>query len=116
MEQTYSYQILPSNEAIAIIKLGVNVLGGSDALSFTSLLNEISSTTVKNVILDLSAVEMMNSSGLGMLVSGLSTLKKYDIGLSLTSLPKKVENLLKMTHLDTIFKIYPSLDEALKST
>ncbi len=112
-DQKYTYTVHTGKEESALIKLGIHALGGTDALNFTGILNEISKTQVKKVILDLSAVEIMNSSGLGMLVSGLSTLKKYNIGLSLAALPKKVDDLMKMTRLDTIFKIYPSVESAL---
>jgi anti-sigma B factor antagonist len=112
-ESTYSYKILEDRPFVAIIQLGINVLGGNDALAFSSKLYELCNTDVKYIILDLSNVELMNSSGLGMLVSGLSTLKKYNISLLLTNLPAKVSSLLKMTHLNEILNIYETVDSAL---
>lgn len=112
-EQKYIYNLVQNSTEIAVIKLGTHVLGGSDALNFTEVLNELSKTEVKNVVIDCAAVEVMNSSGLGMLVSGMTTLKKFNIGFTLISLPKKVFELMKITRLDSIFKIYPDLDSVL---
>ena len=109
-EHKYTFSILPGKEDFALVKLGSQVLGGTDALNFTGTLNEVSKTPVKTVVVDCSSVEVMNSSGLGMLVSGLTTLKKYNIAMSLISLPRKVEDLMKMTRLDSIFKIYPDIN------
>ena len=112
--EKYSYEILGKIN-IASVKLGENVLGGNDALLFTSCLNEISQKGVKFVIIDLKSVDVMNSSGLGMLVSGLSTLKKHEIEMVLVSVPHKVKNLLKMTHLDKIFKIFNNIEDAVEA-
>ena len=114
-ENNYSYEILPGNSSFAVIKLGTHALGGSDALKFTSLLNELNNAGVKFCIADLSEIQVINSTGLGMLVSGLSTLKKYNIEFILAGIPKKVQDLLKMTRLDTIFRISPSVESALNN-
>jgi len=109
-EHNYTFSMIEGKEDTALIKLGSHVLGGTDALAFTNILNDISKTPAKSVVVDCSSVEVMNSSGLGMLVSGLTTLKKYNIAMSLISLPHKVEDLMKMTRLDSIFKIYADIN------
>jgi anti-sigma B factor antagonist len=64
------------------------------------------------VIIDFSKVDYLDSSGMGMLLS----LQKKSQGkeLRLCGLNDAVSNLLKLTKLDTIFKIYSTVDEALK--
>jgi anti-sigma B factor antagonist len=57
----------------------------------------------------------MNSSGLGMLVSGISTLKKHNISMLLANLPEKISALLQITHLDKVFKVYPNVEVALEN-
>lgn len=98
-----------------IIRLGENVLGGSEALSFASSIDELAKKKYKNVIIDLSRVVLMNSSGLGMLVSAHSSLRKYGVNLLLSGVPAKVSSLLQMTHLDKVFSIYNDLNDALKN-
>ena len=97
---------------LASIELKEQVLGGNDALEFSAKLYEVFDKSINNVIVDLSKVQVMNSSGLGMLVSGLSSLRKNNIQMELASVPVKVMSLLQMTHLDKVFKIHNNLKEA----
>jgi len=57
----------------------------------------------------------MNSSGLGMLISGLTTMKRENGSLKLVNVTDKIESLLIITKLITIFESYESMDEAVKS-
>ena len=116
MEQEYFFncEILEEKPFVAVIYLGKSVLGGNEALEFTSHLEECSNKNIKYVIVNLQKVQMMNSSGLGMLVSGISTLRKHNITMYLADVPEKVFKLLKMTHLDEVFNTFPSLDIAIE--
>ncbi|MBI5324802.1 MAG: STAS domain-containing protein [Ignavibacteriae bacterium] len=96
----------------ASIELNEQVLGGNDALEFSSKLYETFDKGINSVIIDLSKVQVMNSSGLGMLVSGLSSLRKNNIQMVLASVPDKVMSLLRMTHLDKVFQIYNNIQDA----
>ncbi len=112
-EEVFEYSINPNKQNTAIIKLGRSVLGGNEALTFTSTLHELIEKDLKNIIIDLKDVELINSSGLGMLVSGLTTVRKNNINYVLADVPDKVTKLLKMTHLDKVFDIYSDPEEAL---
>ncbi|TAL66898.1 MAG: anti-sigma factor antagonist [Bacteroidetes bacterium] len=108
----YNIKILDVNPKVASIELNENVLGGNDALEFSAKLYETFDKGITNVIVDLTKVKVMNSSGLGMLVSGLSSLRRNNIQMVLCSVPLKVMSLLEMTHLDKVFIIYNDIKEA----
>jgi len=112
-QKNYNYRIDEKNDSVAVISLHKNVIGGTDALSFTKVLEEISSKQIKFVITELSEVDIMNSSGLGMLISGHTMLKKFNICMYLINVPDKVKNLLNVTHLNKVFTIYDNYDEAI---
>ena len=57
----------------------------------------------------------MNSSGLGMLISGFTTMKNGQGFLKLANATEKINSLLVITKLITIFEHYESVDEAVKS-
>jgi anti-sigma B factor antagonist len=95
--------------------LGENVLGGADALNFSTLLEDIGKQGALFAIINLEHVVMMNSSGLGMLVSGLTVLRKYGAKMFLCNLPPKVESLLAMTHLNQVFTTFTDIKEALNN-
>ncbi len=111
----YGHRILGDDNNIALIELNANVMGGHDALAFTSKLQELAGEAPKGVIVDLHNVALMNSSGLGMLVSGMSTLRKHNVPMYLAAAPAKVYMLLEMTHLNKVFQIFDTVEDAINS-
>ncbi len=69
----------------------------------------------KHVVIDLSGVKFMNSSGLGMLIGALTTVKKADGQLKLARVTDKIESLLIITKLITIFESFDTVDEAVET-
>ncbi len=106
-------KLSPKKGFIQLI-LNKSLLGGSDAIEFQKELNMIlNSDNPEVVILDLSKVEQINSSGLGMLVASNSNLLKNKKKLVLINLSAKVQELVKMTHLDKVLNISQNIDSAL---
>ena len=69
----------------------------------------------KNVVIDLANVKFMNSSGLGMLISGFTTMKNGGGMLKLANATEKINSLLVITKLITIFEHFDSVDKAVES-
>jgi anti-sigma B factor antagonist len=65
------------------------------------------------VVLDLSPLKFVDSSGLGALLSCLRTMNNKDSQLKLIGLSKPVRALFELVRMHRIFSIYNSLDEAL---
>jgi anti-sigma B factor antagonist len=98
-----------------VIELKGNVMGGPSTEEFSDLLHSLVDDGKTNVIVDLGKVKFMNSSGLGMLIGGLTTLKKAGGDLRICRADKKIESLLVVTKLITVFNHNESLDEAIES-
>ena len=98
-----------------VLELKGNVMGGDDTKDFNELLHKYIDEGKKNLIVDLHDVKFMNSSGLGMLIGGLTTMKKAEGNLKLANVTDKIQSLLVITKLITIFEYYNSVDEAAKS-
>ena len=98
-----------------VIELKSNVMGGPEAQEFSDTLHKLIDEGKRNVILDLAETKFMNSSGLGMLISGYTTLKNGGGSLKLANATEKIESLLVITKLITIFEHYTSVEEAVKS-
>lgn len=103
---------LDNTNSTVLIKLGQRILGGSDALEFSNYIADSAKNGIANIIVDMADIEVINSSGMGMLVSGLSQTKKLHMSLILVAMPEKVQHLFKMTHLDEVFKITDSIEKA----
>jgi anti-sigma B factor antagonist len=98
-----------------VIELKGNVIGGPESEEFSKMLHGFLDEGKKNVIVDLSSVKFMNSSGLGMLISGFTTMKNGGGSLKLARATEKINSLLVITKLITIFENFESVDEAVKS-
>jgi anti-sigma B factor antagonist len=98
-----------------VIEFKGNVMGGPDAVKLNEKLHELIEKDQTNIIVDLGKVKFMNSSGLGMLIGGLTTMRKAGGDLRLANATDKIESLLVITKLITVFKNYKSLDEAVES-
>src|SRR5690625_2946235 len=92
-----------------------NVMAGPDGSMLHETLHELRKQGKKNVGVDLSKVKIMNSSGLGMLTSGLTTMRNAGGDLRLANVADRIQSLLVVTRLITVFKNYDSVDEAVES-
>src|SRR3954451_13635318 len=60
----------------------------------------------KNILFNLGEVSSVDSGGLGELVRTLTTMQKHGGSLKVANLPKRVQDLLVMTRLLTVFETY----------
>lgn len=98
-----------------VITLKGNVMGGPDTQEFQDLLHKFVEENKKNIIVDLGGVKFMNSTGLGMLISGYTSVKNSGGSLKLANATEKINSLLVITKLITIFENFNSVDEAAES-
>jgi anti-sigma B factor antagonist len=68
-----------------------------------------------NVIIDLSGVSFMDSSGFGTLLGATKRLRPLGGGLHLAGANSTIQRMLRLTRLDTIMQIHDSVDDAVRS-
>jgi anti-sigma B factor antagonist len=100
---------------VTVIELDGNMIGGPDASALNDYLHELITKEKKNVVIDLKSVNFINSSGLGMLIGGMTTMRNSGGELKLANASKKIENLLEMTKLHKVFDIHKNINEAVAS-
>jgi len=98
-----------------VITIKGNVMGGPEAQEFHDLLGNFLEENKTNIIIDLGGVKFMNSTGLGMLISGYTSVKNKNGVLKLANATDKINSLLVITKLITIFENYDSVDAAASS-
>jgi len=94
---------------------GVRVLHCKGPLTLGTLFalqGAVRAETAATVILDLSEVPYIDSAGLGSLVMAHVSYHKAGRQLVLAGANERARVLLKMTNVEQIFRIFPSLDEA----
>ncbi|MFZ3045729.1 MAG: STAS domain-containing protein [Desulfatirhabdiaceae bacterium] len=90
-------------------------IDASVAMDFKGHLNAWINDGTLRILLDLTYVEFIDSSGLSVLISVLKTLAGKG-ELLLCSISNTVMSLFKLTRMDRIFKISDSVEEAVKNT
>lgn len=98
-----------------VLQLKGDVMGGPDGAKLHDALRELKEAGQKNLVVDLSKVRFMNSSGLGMLIGGLATMRNAGGDLRLANATDRIQSLLMIAKLLTVFKHFDSVDEAVES-
>jgi anti-sigma B factor antagonist len=100
---------------VAIITLeGKITIGAGDTQLREVITNAVNAGST-NILLDLSKVTTIDSSGIGELVGSYTTVTNRGGKLKLLHLPAKLNELLHVTQLITVFEVYDSEQEAIKS-
>lgn len=100
---------------VAIVALKGNLMGGSETTEVHDKVKELALTGVNKVVIDLSKVKWMNSTGLGALMGSMTTVRNAGGDLKLANVTDKVQSLFMITKLITIFDTFTSTDEAVAS-
>lgn len=100
---------------VTVITLEGNVLGGPDAVELNNTLHKLIDAKKKKVVVDLKGVSSMNSSGLGMLIGGVTTMRNVKGDLKLACASEKILKLLEVTKLLTVFEQFDTVKKAIDS-
>lgn len=99
---------------IVILDVSGKIMGGEETTMFHGKIHEYISQNKKNIVVDLAKVDWMNSVGLGMLISALTTVKNAGGRLVLANI-NKIESILTITRLISVFEHYESRELAMQS-
>jgi anti-sigma B factor antagonist len=102
--------------AVPVLRLKGRLTLGEGSKALRAKLTEIAAEGHKYILLDLADVTYVDSSGLGSLVAGYNSLKSKGGTVGLFQVPKRVQDLLEMSGLTAVFKIFPTEQEASAAT
>lgn len=102
-------------DGVTVLTLGGDALGGPDGSAMHDALHAIRGDGPARVVVDLSRVRHMNSSGLGMLIGALTTARSSGGDLRLAAPGERVVTLLDVTQLSGVFQSFDSVDAAVAS-
>jgi anti-sigma B factor antagonist len=78
-------------------------------------LNAVRRESARTMILDLSGVPYLDSSGLGSLVSAYTSCQKAGRRIALTGVNKRVLRVFEITKTEPIFLMFPTLADAIEA-
>lgn len=100
---------------VTILDLDGKITIGEGSVSLRSAVRRLIEEGKKRILLNLSNVSYVDSSGIGELVSSYTTVNREGGQLKLLNLTQKIQDLLAITKLLTVFDTYDSEEDALKS-
>ncbi len=90
-------------------------LDANNSEELKSELNRIFESGSKDLIVDLKEIRFIDSSGLGVLVSGFKNASTRQGTIKLSGLQTQVKSMFELTRLHRVFDIFPTVDDALES-
>ena len=100
---------------IAIVDLSGKITLGEGSSMLRKTIRELIDRGHRKIVLNLSDVDDIDSSGIGELVSGYTTVRGVEGELKLLHLTRRVHDLLQITRLFTVFDVQSDEDSALRS-
>ena len=100
---------------VTVVDVAGRITLGEGSSALRDTLKEIVGKGQKNILLNLGDVSYIDSSGIGELVSGFTTVTNAGGKLKLLNLNKRVKDLLQITKLYTVFDVHEDEAHAVRS-
>ena len=107
--------IIEEKSNCIILKLSGNLIEGPNSSEFNNIIKRYLETNKINIVVDFSDVEYVNSTGLSILFRGYLAIEKVGGKFMLANLNAKLNNLLSITKLNTLFDIEENIETAIIS-
>jgi anti-anti-sigma factor len=102
-------------DGVTVLDLKGKITIGSGDLDMRNAIHQAVEGGAKNILVNLAEVTTIDSSGVGELVSSYMTVTNRGAKLKLTQLPPKVQDVLFITQLSTVFDVYETEDAAIRA-
>ncbi len=100
---------------VTILDLSGAVRIGEGSIALRDAIRDLAGQGKKKLLLNLAGVNYVDSSGIGELIANYTTVSRQGGQLKLLHLTDRIQNLLVITKLLTVFDVYENESEALKS-
>lgn len=100
---------------VTILDMDGKITIGEGSVALRTAIRRLLEEGKKKILLNLAKVGYIDSSGIGELVSSYTAINKESGELKLLNLTQKLQDLLTITKLLTVFDVYESEEEALAS-
>ncbi len=102
-------------DGVTVVDLAGRITLGEGSVTLRDTVRDLLNRGQKNILLNLGDVTYIDSSGIGELVSGFTTVTNQGGQLKLLNLTKKVHDLLQITKLYTVFEVHNDETTAIRS-
>jgi anti-sigma B factor antagonist len=100
---------------VTVVDAAGRITLGDGASTFRDAIKDLLAGGQKKLLLNLAEVSYIDSSGIGELVSGFTTVTNQGGQVKLLNLTKRVQDLLQITKLYTVFDVFEDEATAVRS-
>ena len=100
---------------VTVLRLRGTLMGGPDSQVFEDVLTKTLEDGSSRVLVDMSDISWVNSTGLGILIAGHRMVSAGGGALKLLHVSKRIESILMVTKLNTLFDSYDDEAQAIAS-
>jgi anti-sigma B factor antagonist len=100
---------------VTVVKMEGSMLGGPEASELNSTLHKLLDAKKKNIVVDLGDVSLMNSSGLGMIIGAVTTMRNAGGNLKIAAATEKVVQVFKITKVSNVIELHNTVKSAVES-
>ena len=100
---------------VAVLMVNQEVTTGPDVAPFHDRIKVLAKQGVGKVVVDFSGVPWFGSAMLGALIGSVTTLRKVGGDIRLAGLTERMRDVLKVSHLTSVFKTMDTADQAVAS-
>lgn len=100
---------------VTVIDATGRITLGEAASTFRDMVRDLATKGNKKLLVNLGDVSYIDSSGIGEMVSGFTTVTNHGGQLKLLGLSKRVKDLLQITKLYTVFEVFDDEASAVRS-
>lgn len=102
-------------DSVTVLDMQGRITIGEGSVALRNAIRKLLEEGKKNILLNLSGVSYVDSSGIGELVSSFTSVNKEGGKLKLLNLTQKIQDLLAITKLLTVFDTFEAEQEAVDS-
>jgi anti-sigma B factor antagonist len=100
---------------VTVVDAAGRITLGEGASTFRDKIRDLATGGSKKLLLNLAEISYIDSSGIGELVSGFTTVTNQGGSVKLLNLTKRVQDLLQITKLYTVFEVFDDETKAVRS-
>ncbi|HSG27290.1 MAG TPA: STAS domain-containing protein [Candidatus Krumholzibacterium sp.] len=100
---------------VTILDISGKLMGGADADLFRDVIHSLLEEGKRKIVVNLADVKWVNSTGVGILITGYTTMRRNKGDLKLLNVSNKIQSILYVTKLNLIFECFDDEDKAVSS-
>jgi anti-sigma B factor antagonist len=100
---------------VKVFHIGGKIMGGPETQEMCDHLKELIAAGTQSLVMDFQGVQWINSTGIGIIISCLTTLRNRGGDVRFANLHGATQRYFEITKLEKVVKVFETIDQAVAS-